>query len=244
MEQKNAIITGASGGIGTALAKAFAKAGYSLVLLGNRATDRLERLTEECNREGSAPAFCLSGDISHAATARKLMEQAVSKLSTVDLLINCAGISHIGLLTDMSDDEWENVIDANLSSVFYCCRSVVPHMVRRKAGRILNISSVWGSRGASCEVAYSASKGAVDSFTKALAKELAPSSIAVNALACGMIDTPMNACFSPEEVKSICDDIPAGRMGTPEEVAKAALLLAEAPAYLTGQIITIDGGWS
>jgi 3-oxoacyl-[acyl-carrier protein] reductase len=171
------------------------------------------------------------------------MSQSLGILGHVDCLINCAGISHIGLMTDMQDREWHNIIDSNLSSVFYCCREIVPAMVHEKKGRILNISSVWGNTGASCEVAYSASKGGMNTFTKALAKELAPSGIAVNALACGLIDTTMNQCFSEDERNALCEEIPAGRMGTPQEVADMTALLCRAPYYLTGQIITIDGGW-
>ena len=171
------------------------------------------------------------------------MTNAINALGHVDCLINCAGISYIGLITDMSDDDWKHIIDSNLSSVFYCCRAVVPSMVNRKQGRILNISSVWGNTGASCEAAYSASKGGMNAFTKALAKELAPSGIAVNALSCGAIDTAMNQCFSEEEITALCEEIPVGRMGTPEEVAQMAALLCEAPCYLTAQIITMDGGW-
>lgn len=243
MNKKKVILTGASGGIGSALAKAFADDGCSLALLGNHATDKLKTLTEICRQTAGSDIFSLTGDISCADTAQSLMEEAVSKLGDVDLLINCAGISYIGLLTDMQHSEWERILDTNLSSVFYCCRSIIPHMVRKQEGAILNISSVWGSHGASCEVAYSASKGAVNSFTKALAKELAPSGIAVNALACGMIDTPMNSCLSQAEIQAICDEIPAGRMGSPKEVAETAVLLSKAPSYLTGQIITIDGAW-
>ena len=146
-------------------------------------------------------------------------------------------------MTDMTDAQWSDVIGSNLSSAFYCCRSVVPFMVHEKKGRILHISSVWGESGASSEAAYSASKGGLNAFTKALAKELAPSGIAVNALSCGLIDTAMNQCLSDEEKQALCEEIPAGRMGTPEEVAEMAALLVEAPDYLTGQVITIDGGW-
>ena len=172
-----------------------------------------------------------------------MIQKAVESLGHVDLFLHCAGISHIGLLTDMSDEEWMNVINSDLSSVFYCCRKVVPYMISKKKGRILMISSVWGNVGASCEVAYSAAKGGINLFTKALAKELAPSNISVNALACGMIDTPMNACFSKDEIREICEEIPAGRMGSVEEVAQTISLLSKAPIYLTGQILTIVGGW-
>ncbi|MFR1256254.1 MAG: SDR family NAD(P)-dependent oxidoreductase [Eubacterium sp.] len=156
-----------------------------------------------------------------------LVKQAMDLLGNVDLFVNCAGISHVGLITEESNEGWAEILDANLSSTFYCSRAIVPYMIREQKGRILNISSVWGNVGASCEVAYSATKGGINAFTKALAKELAPSGIAVNALACGIIDTPMNQCFSPDEIQEICDEIPAGRMGNPEEVGEMAFLLAQ-----------------
>lgn len=237
-----AIITGASGGIGSAIAKKLAEKGYSLVLLGNRSTEALKKTADDCRTFGHT-AETLTGDLQTGTETSRLMSQAVELLGHIDCLVNCAGISHIGLLTDMTDEEWHRVLDCNLSSVFYCCRSIVPEMVHKKRGRILNISSVWGNSGASCEVAYSASKGGLNAFTKGLAKELAPSGIAVNALSCGIIDTAMNQCFSKEEIQALCDDIPAGRMGTPEEAAAMAALMLEAPLYLTGQVITMDGGW-
>ena len=158
-------------------------------------------------------------------------------------MVNNAGVSHIGLLSDLSLDEWNLLIQTNLTSVFCCCKHAVPNMVRNQYGRIINISSVWGIAGASCEVAYSASKGGVNAFTKALAKELAPSNISVNAIACGVVDTRMNQHFSTEEQQKLAEEIPAGRFGTPKETAQLAAFLASAPAYLTGQIISLDGGW-
>jgi 3-oxoacyl-[acyl-carrier protein] reductase len=241
-EKKTAIVTGASGGIGSAVAVKMAKEGYSLVLLGNHSIENLTKTKKACDSYGKNTA-ALQGDLSSGEKAAALMSQSLDILGHIDCLINCAGISHIGLMTDMQDREWHNIIDSNLSSVFYCCREIVPAMVHEKRGRILNISSVWGNTGASCEVAYSASKGGMNAFTKALAKELAPSGIAVNALACGLIDTAMNQCFSEDERDALCEEIPAGRMGTPEEVADMAALLCKAPYYLTGQIITMDGGW-
>lgn len=244
---KTAVITGASGSIGGAIALKLACAGYGLVLTGHHSMQKLEQTAELCrhqNPEKGAIVHTLYGDLSHAPTADRLMKEALTHLKQIDLLVNCAGTSHIGLLSDMTDDEWSRVIHTNLSSVFYCCRSIIPDMVRRKSGQILNISSVWGTAGASCEVAYSAAKGGLNSFTRALARELAPSGITVNALACGLIDTPMNHCFSDEEIQAICEEIPAGRMGTPEEAAELIYHLAESPSYLTGQIITMDGGWT
>lgn len=244
---KTAIVTGASGSIGGAIAKRLADAGYSLVLIGNRSIEKLEDVCKLCQASGKQKKtviHTLSGDLGTPSGARHLIDQALGLLRQVDLLVNCAGISHIGLVSDMTDEEWLHILNTNLSSTFYCCRSIIPSMVHEKTGHILNISSVWGDRGASCEAAYSATKGGLNAFTKALAKELAPSGIAVNALACGMIDTPMNSCFSEDEIRQICEEIPAGRMGTPEEVADMAFRLAEAPVYLTGQIVTIDGGWT
>lgn len=246
MKKRTAIVTGASGDIGSAIAERLAADGYHLVLIGNKSKERLLEVADKCRAyagQSGKTIFSMTGDLGEYTAAEALLAEALELLEQIDLLVNCAGMAHIGLLADMSHDEWNNVLNTNLSSVFYCCRSVVPAMVRQKAGRILNISSVWGSTGASCEVAYSATKGAIHSLTKGLAKELAPSNIAVNALACGMIDTKMNDCFSKHEIAHICDEIPAGRMGTPAEVAEAIALLAEAPVYLTGQIITMDGGW-
>ena len=171
------------------------------------------------------------------------MTNAINALGHVDCLINCAGISYIGLITDMSDDDWKHIIDSNLSSVFYCCRAVVPSMVNRKQGRILNISSVWGNTGASCEAAYSASKGGMNAFTKALAKELAPSGITVNCIAPGVIDSPMNnAHLSEEEMKELIEQTPLGRLGTAQDVADAAVYLAVA-GFVTGQVLGVDGGF-
>ena len=172
-----------------------------------------------------------------------MFEKTMERFGGIDILINNAGISHIGLLGDMSNEEWHRVMGINLDSVFYCCREAIPYMLSKKSGSIINVSSVWGNIGASMEVAYSASKGAVNSFTKALAKELAPSNIRVNAAAFGTIDTRMNSCFSAEERTALEEEIPIGRYGTPQEAAECIYRLATAPAYLTGQIITMDGGW-
>ena len=171
------------------------------------------------------------------------MSLALDTFGDIHVLINNAGVSHIGLLSDMSPDEWDHIIRTNLTSVYNCCHEVIPSMVRRQSGRIINISSVWGNVGASCEAAYSASKGGVNSLTKALAKELAPSHIGVNAVACGVSDTDMNRFISADERQALTDDIPACRMGRPEEVARLVFLLAQAPEYMTGQIVTMDGGW-
>ena len=144
----------------------------------------------------------------------------------------------------MNVTQWTNMVNINLNSLYATCSAIVPIMIKNQSGRIINISSVWGNVGASCEVAYSATKGGINAFTKALAKELAMSGIPVNAIAPGYIDTPMNSHLSEDEIVELCDEIPMGRAGRPDEVAKAVVKLAEMPAYLTGQIITVDGGWT
>lgn len=243
MKSEIALITGASRGIGRAIAIKFAQAGFSLAINCRSSAQELEQFAAELKNSYHVPCLPLIGDIGSEDFVADAFHMIEDTLGSVSILVNNAGISHIGLLADMSLEEWNRIIQTNLTSVFFCCRRAIPSMVRRQSGRILNISSVWGSTGASCEVAYSASKGGVNSFTRALAKELAPSNISVNAIACGVIDTQMNQCFSKEERNLLAEEIPAGRFGTPEEAADLAFSLVSAPSYLTGQIVTLDGGW-
>ncbi|MBE5938236.1 MAG: SDR family NAD(P)-dependent oxidoreductase [Lachnospiraceae bacterium] len=240
--KKVAVITGASRGIGKAIAKKYAANGYNLAICCKTNSDLLKEVQEEILLLG-ADCICFTGDMAVPADVKQFFSEIYNHYSHVDVLINNAGISHVGLLTDMTDEEWDLIISGNLSSVFYCCREVAKDMINRRCGCIINISSVWGTYGASCEVAYSASKGGVNSFTKALSKELAPSNITVNAVACGIIDTDMNSHLSNEELSSIYEDIPAGRCGTVDEVANTVYSITSQSTYLTGQIITIDGGW-
>lgn len=239
---KTAIITGASTGIGAQTAIALAKEHYDLLLCGNSSEKELEKTKKICL---SYTSQCLTilGDVGISETAQEITETAIREFGRIDALINNAGVSHIGLITDVSDDDWFRILNTNLSSAFFLCRHVIPHMVHKKSGKIINVSSIWGNSGASCEAAYSASKGGLNALTKALAKELAPSGIAVNAIACGMIDTKMNGVFSKNEIQEICDDIPIGRMASAEETADFITLLLKAPVYLTGQVIGFDGGW-
>lgn len=237
--RKTAFITGASRGIGRAIAKKMAEEGYDLYLTGFHNGENLISLKEELEKKYMISCDCFIGDISDAS----FVKSCFLEISNLDVLINNAGISYVGLLTDMTVSQWHQVIDTNLSAAFYTCQQAIPLMLQKKKGRIFNISSVWGNVGASTEVAYSASKGGLNSFTKSLAKELAPSNIQVNAIACGVIDTDMNACFSPEDMALLKEEIPADRIGCADEVAGMIVSLLTAPDYLTGQIISLDGGW-
>ena len=241
--KKNVLITGASKGIGRAIAKRFAKEGHPIVINCCNSPEALLSLKEELENTYHVPVLASVGNIGDYNYVVELFAQIAEQFTGIDILVNNAGISHIGLLHDMSPEEWQNLININLSSAFYTCRLAIPHMLSMQAGKIINISSVWGNVGASCEVAYSASKGGLNALTKALAKELAPSNIQVNAIACGCIDTAMNQCFSPEERQALENEIPAGRFGTVDEVANLAYSLATDHNYMTGQIITLDGGW-
>lgn len=238
---KTAIITGASRGIGLALARYYAKKGWNLIINGGHDKDALFSAAKDLSSITNVePVF---GDISSEYTAKELADTALHCFGKIDLLINNAGISHIGLLSDMTTDCWHKIMHTNLDSVFFTSRAVIPSMVHRHEGRILNISSVWGEVGASCEAAYSASKGAINALTKALAKELAPSHISVNAISFGIIDTAMNQCFSSEEREALAMEVPYGRFATAEEAAEFCYQITESPEYLTGQIIRFDGGW-
>ena len=234
-----ALVTGASRGIGLAVAEALAREGYDLYLTCDRTFDVLKDISEDLARDYAVSVTPTRTDMSK----EKEVDELFAGIDSLDLLINNAGISYIGLLQDMTLNEWRRIINVNLDSAFLTSRAALNLMIPKQSGRIINISSIWGERGASMEVAYSASKGGLNAFTRALAKEVAPSNIQVNAIACGVIDTEMNRCFSTEEMASIIEEIPADRLGLPSEVASLAVSLASAPAYLTGQVITIDGGF-
>ncbi len=240
MNGKHALITGASRGIGRSIAYSFAEAGFNLTVTCIRSEDKLNELADELKTRFGISCDTFTGDLSDHAEVERLFEN----IEDIDVLINNAGISYTGLLHEMSYEEWDRVINTNLSSAFYCSKLAIPHMLRRQAGKIINVSSVWGEHGASMEVAYSASKGGLNAFTKALARELAPSNIQVNAVACGMIDTDMNSIYNKEEIRSIIESIPADRIGRPGEADHLILQLCTENDYLTGQIVTLDGGWT
>ncbi len=236
---KKALISGASRGIGEAIARKFASEHYDLYLTCLHSEDKLHDLAAYLEQEYKVSVNAFLCDMS----SYKDVERLFKHIPSLDVLVNNAGISYIGLLQEMTPESWQQVINTNLSSLFYTCRKAIPLMLKNHSGKIINISSVWGARGASMEVAYSASKGGVDSFTKALAKELAPSHIQVNALACGIIDTEMNRCFSEKERLALIEEIPAGRMGHTAEAANMVYSILSMPSYTTGQIFTMDGGW-
>lgn len=242
MAQKTVLVTGASRGIGKAIATKFAKKGYNIAINCVHSEDRLLQAKREIESY-QVPCLAYLGDMGKIEDCQKLFNQIRKQFGSLDVLVNNAGVAYIGLLQDMSPEDWNRVIQTNLTSVFNCCKLAIPGMVSRKQGKIINISSVWGIVGASCEVAYSATKGGINAFTKALAKELAPSNIQVNAIACGAIDTEMNARLNADERRALEDEIPAGRFGAPEEIAQFTLSLAGAPGYLTGQVIGMDGGY-
>ena len=237
---KYALVTGASRGIGAAIAESLAKEGYRLYLTCRHSADKLSALAERLAMQYGIQCTAVTADMGSPEDVDNLFLH----INTLDVLVNNAGISYVGLLHEMSVTDWQEVMSTNLDALFYTCRHAVPLMLQKHCGKIINISSVWGNVGASMETAYSASKGGVNSFTKALAKELAPSNIQVNAIACGVIDTDMNCHLSPEDLNALCQEIPADRIGQPIEVAQAVISLLRAPGYMTGQVITLDGGWT
>ena len=241
-ERTTIIVTGASRGIGKAIATALASPSANIVISCSKSSDELKETYDAITARG---ALCTAyvGNMGSYSDVQEMFDLTLSLYGKTDVLINNAGIASIGLFQDTTPDMWNNIISVNLNSVYNCCHFAVNDMLRRHCGRIINISSVWGLYGASCEVAYSASKGAVNSFTKALAKELAPSHIQVNAIACGAIDTSMNGHLSKEELDELACEIPAGTLGKPEGVARLVKLMLESDDYLTGQVIQYDGGW-
>lgn len=240
---KNVLITGASGAIGSATAIEFAKEKYNLFLVCNSRINELDELADILSSKYDIEVFTASIDFSDTEKAKEALGDFLGE-TTIDVLVNNAGISYVGLFQDMNASSWNNIININLNSVYATCSVITPGMIKKQSGRIINISSVWGNVGASCEVAYSATKGGINSFTKALAKELAISGISVNAISPGLVDTPMNAHLSDEEMNELIEDIPMGRAASPKEIAECIVKLSEMPIYVTGQIITADGGWT
>lgn len=235
------LITGASSGIGRETALKYAKNEHPVIIICKNNRSALIDLEQEILEMGGRVLSYVK-DVSQFNEVSDMFRELESQNMIPDILINNAGISYVGLLQDMTPEEWRRVIDTNLTSAFNCSKCAIPYMLKKHSGRIVNISSMWGNVGASCEVAYSASKGGINTFTKALAKELAPSGIAVNAIAFGMVDTRMNAFLDEEEKASLIEEIPAGRILSPQESADIIYSVSMMNSYVTGQIITADGG--
>lgn len=240
---KTVIVTGASKGIGASTAILFAENGYNVVINYNNSFNNAELLSSSLSSRGFN-VMLFKADVSNSLETDLMVKETLHKFGSVDVLVNNAGVSVSGLITDVSDISKQSVFDVNLIGCYNMCKSVTPAMVNQKSGKIINISSIWGETGASCEVAYSASKAGIIGLTKALAKELAPSNITVNAVSPGMIDTSMNSNLSSEDIKAFIDDVPLGRIGKPEDVAEAVFFLASEKAnYITGQVLGVNGGY-
>lgn len=241
---KTVLITGSSRGIGRAAALRFAREGnWNIVINCARSRDELVSVKNELEKFSSCHVLASTGNVSSESYVQSLYRDIASSFGGIDVLVNNAGIDYFGLLQDMDVKDWDRIMDVNVRGVFLNTKYAIPLMLKSHSGSIVNISSVWGTHGGSCEAAYSASKGAVIAFSKAMAQELAPSHIRVNAIAFGAIDTSMNDRLTAEEKDSLAGDIPLGRMGTAEEAAELIYGTALQYPYMTGQVITMDGGW-
>ena len=238
---KVVVVTGSSRGIGAQIVKTLANENYKVVLNYNNSKEQAEKIQQELLEQGKEIEI-IKADVSKREETEKLIQFAINKFNTIDVLINNAGISQEGLFTDVTEEEWQKIINTNLNSVFYCNQQALKYMIPEQQGCIINISSIWGETGASCEVAYSTTKAAINGMTKALAKEVGPSNIRVNAIAPGIIDTDMNRNLTNEELEQIKEQIPLNKIGKALDIAKCVKWLIE-DEYTTGQIISINGGW-
>lgn len=240
---KTAFVTGGSGDIGSQICRMLAEKGYAVAVGYCNSREKAEAVCKDVREYGTAAA-AIEFNAEDLFSVQKSVQNVSEMLAPPEVLINCAGVSRICLLTDLSDGELIRILNINLTGAMLAAKASLPEMVRRKRGNIINVSSVWGEAGASCEAVYSAAKAGLIGFTKALAKEVAPSGINVNCISAGMIDTKMNACLSQSEVGDIVMQIPAGRMGTPMDIANAAeFLISDKSSYINGQVIRCDGAW-
>lgn len=241
MESKIIIVTGASRGIGRTVAKMLAREHHKVIANYNKSEGEIKELEKELQEE-NIEIDTFKADVSKREEVKKLVDYVIEKYKKIDVLINNAGISQIKLFQDITDEDWNNLISTNLYSVFAIAQEVVKNMIQNKSGCIINISSIWGITGASCESHYAASKAGIDGLTKSLAKELGPSNIRINSIAPGIIDTDMNSKLTAEEKKQIIQEIPLLRIGKAEDIGKCVKWLIE-DDYVTGQIISVNGGW-
>lgn len=238
---KTIIITGGSKGIGQCLVENFAKDGYNVVLNYNKSEEDAKDIKETLLKQGYNIEI-FKADVSKKEEVKELVKFTLNKFQNIDVLINNAGISGVKLFTDITEEEWDNIMNVNLKSAYFIIQEVLPNMINRKQGLIINISSVWGLVGASCEVAYSVTKAGLDALTKSLAKELGPSNIRVNSIAPGIIDTDMNKNLDGIIIKEITEEISLNRIGRPMDIYRCAKWLIE-DEYTTGQVISVNGGW-
>lgn len=239
---RTAVITGGTRGIGQAAVRLFAANGYRVAFLYRSAQDKAQELVNEL--KGVTDIIAVKCDVASSDDVNSAFEKIRKELGSIDVLVNNAGIAQQKLFTDITDDDWAKMMSTNAGGVFNCCRAVLPDMIRNKSGRIINISSMWGQVGASCEVHYSASKAAVIGLTKALAKEVGPSGITVNCIAPGVVETDMMSGFSDEVKSELADETPLCRLGTPQDIANAiAFLAGENAGFITGQVIGVNGGF-
>jgi len=239
---KYALITGGSRGIGAATAHLLARRGWGVAVGYYQNEAKALALARELSGLGVA-ALAIRADVADAEQVTRMVDNVLEKFCQLDILICSAGISHLGLISQIDENQWHRLFAVNVDGVHHCCRAVLPHMLSRQSGSIVTVSSMWGQVGASCEAAYSATKGAVIAYTKALAKELGPSHIRVNCVAPGVIDTEMNACLAPEDLAALAEETPLGRIGTAEEAAAAiAFLASDEASFLTGQVLAPNGG--
>lgn len=241
IQSKVIVVTGGSRGIGAAIVRMLANEGYKVVLNYNQSRGAAENIKEELRKQGNEIEI-FKADVSKREEARELIKFAIEKYKKIDVLINNAGIAQEKLFTQITDDDWNKMIQTNLNSVFYCTQEAVAYMIARQEGAIINISSIWGVTGGSCEVHYSVAKAGIDGMTKALAKELGPSHIRVNSIAPGAIDTDMNKNVTQEEWEELKQEIPLESIGKAIDIAKCVKWLVE-DEYTTGQVISVNGGW-
>lgn len=238
---KVVVVTGGSRGIGAEIVKKLAGDNYRVILNYNKSENEAKKVKEDLQKN-NINIEIFKADVSKREEVKELIDFVINKFRKIDVLINNAGISQAKLFTDLTDEDWNNMIQTNLTSVFYCTQEAIRNMISRKEGLIINISSIWGVTGSSCEVHYSVAKAGIDGMTKALAKEVGPSNIRVNSIAPGIIDTDMNKAYTDEEIKDIIEDIPLNKIGKKVDIARCVEWLIE-DEYTTGQVISINGGW-